>query len=379
VRVPVPGVLVLMVVFAGVVVAGAFRGSEREAAVPVRPVLVMGVGPETVPVLPRVVHTDEGTPGQRRTVGSRAVANDVAKQLVDSINATYGVHPGFRAAHAKGVLCSATFTPTPAAARLSRAAHLAGAEVRAHVRFSNGSGDPTTPDTTRDARGMAVKFYLPDSTTTDVVAISVPAFFARTPEDLLAFNQARRVDPATGQPDIAKVGEYLAEHPEAMTAVGAAMAHPIPASYAALTYHALHAFGFVAADDSVRFGRYHLIPEAGDEVLSDEEVAARGPDFLATELADRLARGPAQFLVHVQLAGAADSVDDPTAVWPDDREVVELGRLKLTGLATDRERDGDILVFDPTRVPDGIVLSDDAILRARSGAYGVSVARRTAS
>jgi catalase len=301
-----------------------------------------------------------------------------AERLVDSINATYGVHPGFRAAHAKGVLCAASFTATPDAARLSRAVHLAGGEVRAHVRFSNGSGDPTTPDTTRDARGMAVKLYLPDSTTTDIVAISLPAFFARTPEDLLAFNDARRADPATGQPDVAKVGEYIGAHPEAMTAVSAAITHPIPASYATLTYQGLHAFGFVAADDTLRYGRYHLVPEGGDEVLSDEEIAGRSPDFLGAELGERLARGPAVFLVRAQLAGADDPIDDPTAVWPDDREVVELGRLAVTGLATDRERDGDILVFDPTRVPDGIVLSADPILAARSGAYGVSVARRTA-
>jgi len=307
------------------------------------------------------------------------MASDIPERLVDSLNATYGVHPGFRAAHAKGVLCAATFTATPAAARLSRAAHLAGTETRAHVRFSNGSGDPTTPDTTRDGRGMAVKFYLPDATTTDIVAISLPAFFARTPEDLLAFNAARRADPATGQPDLAKVGEYLAEHPEAMTAVGAAVAHPIPVSYATLTYHGLHAFGLVAADGTRRFGRYHLVPRDGDEVLSDEEVATRGPDYLAGELGQRLATAPVDFLVQFQLAAADDPIDDPTAVWPDDREVVELGRLNITGFATDRERDGDILVFDPTRVPDGIVLSDDAILAARRGAYGVSVARSVAT
>jgi len=306
------------------------------------------------------------------------MASDIPQRLVDSLNATYGVHAGFRAAHAKGVLCAATFTATPEAARLSRAAHLAGAETRAHVRFSNGSGDPTAPDTTRDARGMAVKFYLPDGTTTDIVAISLPAFFARTPEDLLAFNAARRPDPATGQPDLAKVGEYLAEHPEAMTAVGAAVAHPIPASYATLTYHGLHAFGLVAADGARRFGRYHLVPRDGDEMLGDEEVATRGPDFLGAEMGERLGAAPVVFLVQFQLADAGDPIDDPTAVWPDDRELVELGRLTVTGLATDRERDGDILVFDPTRVPDGIVISDDAILAARSGAYGVSVARRTA-
>jgi catalase len=132
-------------------------------------------------------------------------SSDLSERLVDSLNATYGVHPGHRAAHAKGVLCAATFAPASGAADFCRAGHLTG-PVRAHVRFSNGSGDPTAPDAARDARGIGVKFYLPDGSTTDVVGISLPAFFARTPEELLAFNQARRPDPTTGQPDLERVG-----------------------------------------------------------------------------------------------------------------------------------------------------------------------------
>jgi len=304
---------------------------------------------------------------------------DLSERLVDSINLIYGAHPGYRAAHAKGVLCAARLLPMAAAPRLTRAAHLAGGEIHAHVRFSNGSGDPAASDGARDARGMAVKLYLPDSTTTDVVALSLPAFFSRTPEDLLAFNDARRVDPETGQPDIERVGGFLAEHPEAMAAVNAAITHPIPASYATLAYNSLHAFGFVNADGTVRYGRYHLVPDEGEESLSDEEASVRSRDFLRDELAERLAEGPAVFHVRARLADGADPVDDPTAQWPEDREVVELARLEVTRLASDRERGGDVLVFDPTRVTDGILLTDDPILHARSGAYSVSVARRIAA
>jgi catalase len=304
-------------------------------------------------------------------------ADELADRLIESLNASYGVHTGHRAAHAKGVLCAAAFRPTPAATQLCRAPHFAGPAVRAHVRFSNGSGDPTVADGARDGRGMAVKFYLPDGTTTDLVALSLPAFFARTPEDLLAFNEARRPDPDTGQPDLARVGSYLADHPEAMTAVNAAIAHPIPASYASLSYHSLHAFGFVAGDDSVRWGRYHLVPGDGERHLSDEEASAMPADFLRDELADRLDRGSASFRIEVQLAGDGDAIDDPTAVWPDDRERVDIGDLVVDALAFDRERDGDVLVFDPTRVPEGIVMSDDPILHARTRAYRASVTRRT--
>ena len=307
------------------------------------------------------------------------MGDDLAERLVDGINATYGSHAGHRAVHAKGVLCAATFTPTESASAVSRAPHFAGPPVRAHVRFSNGGGDPTVPDATRDARGMAVKFYLPDGKTTDIVALSLPVFFTRTPEDLLAFNEARRPDPATGQPDMDKVGAFLAEHPETVPAVTAAISHPAPASYAALTYHGIHAFGFAAADDSVRFGRYHLVPEGGAETITEEEAAAKPADYLRDELEERLLRGPAAFGIDVQLAADGDPLDDPTAEWPPEREAVRLGRLEITALAFDREQGDDILVFDPTHVPDGITLTDDKILLARPGAYSVSVTRRTST
>jgi catalase len=305
------------------------------------------------------------------------MADDLSQRLVDGLAAAYGSHAGHRAAHAKGVLCAATFTATEAASALSRAAHFAGPPVRAHVRFSNGSGDPTVADGTRDARGMAVKFYLPAGGTTDIIGLTLPAFFARTPEDLLAFNAARRPDPQTGRPDVEKVGAYLAAHPEAVAAVTAAISHPAPASYAGLAYHSLHAFGFVGADDSVRYGRYHLVPDGGEETITEEDAASKPHDYLRDELAARFERGPAVFHLDVQLAGDGDPIDDPTAEWPAGREVVRVGRLEITALAFDREQHGDILVFDPTRVPDGISLTDDKILLARPGAYSVSVARRT--
>ena len=73
----------------------------------------------------------------------------------------------------------------------------------AHVRFSNGGGDPTVPDGTRDARGIAVKLYL-EGASTDIIGIT--EFFVRTPEELIEFNVVRRPDPETGAPDMAKVG-----------------------------------------------------------------------------------------------------------------------------------------------------------------------------
>jgi catalase len=140
---------------------------------------------------------------------------DLSEQIIDAIEAIGGRHEGYRAVHAKGTLCAGTFNSSPRAAEVSRAVHFQGGEVRAHVRFSNGSGNPESRDGAQDGRGMAVKLYLPEGGTTDIVCISRRQFFVRTPEDFLEFTRARKPDPETGEPDLAKLGAFLGEHPEA--------------------------------------------------------------------------------------------------------------------------------------------------------------------
>jgi catalase len=305
------------------------------------------------------------------------MAEPTPEQVVDAINDISGVHPGHRAAHAKGTLCAGTFTATRAAPALTRAPHMQGAPVRATVRFSNGGGDPGIPDYATEGRGMAVKLYLDDGARTDMVALTLPVFFVRTPADFFEFTRARKPDPATGQPDMARLGKWLADHPEAGPAIQAAVTAPPPASYAQCDYGGLHAFRYVNADGEGRFVRFRWEPEAGVAGLSPDEARERGPDYLQEEIHERLGREPAAFRLSVTLAELGDAVDDPTEAWPPGRETVDLGRLELTGPETGREHDGDVLVFDPIRVIDGIELTEDPILRYRHHAYAVSVERRS--
>ena len=300
-----------------------------------------------------------------------------AKDAVDAINDISGSHPGHRAAHAKGIVCAGTFTASPEAKELSRAAHLQGDPVRITVRFSNGSGDPTRPDGANDGRGLSVKFYLPDGSRTDIVALTLPVFFVRNPDDFLAFTRARKPDPETGEPDLDKVGAFLAEHQEAVPAIQFQLGMAPPASRAQLRYFGLHAFRFLADGGGARYGRYRFEPEAGEAWLDAEEAKAKSPDYLEEELRERMAAGPVSFALTVQLAEDGDPTDDPTVQWPEEREIVELGRLEVTGLDTEREHGDDVLVFDPTRVTDGIECSEDPILNFRPKAYSESVARRT--
>lgn len=307
-----------------------------------------------------------------------AAAGTLYEDIVDAIAALYGAHAGRRAVHAKGTLLTGTFTAAPAARELSRAPHLQGAPVRVTARFSNGSGDPGAHDGAPDGRGLAVKAYLPDGSTTDLLALTLPCFFVRTPEAFLEFTRARRPDPETGKPDLARVGAFVEAHPESLPALQAALAARPVASYARLRYEGLHAFVLVAADGSERAVRYVFEPEAGVGGELDADAArSLDAEHLQREILARASGEGIAFRLLARLAEPGDPLDDPTARWPDERESVELGRLELTGPDTERERDGDVLVFDPTRVPDGVRLTGDPILHARPRAYSVSVARRT--
>jgi catalase len=292
--------------------------------------------------------------------------SSLAEQAVDAINDISGVHPGHRAAHAKGTLMSGTFTPNGDARRLTTAAHLQDDPVRVTVRFSNGGGDPGIPDYAREGRGMAVKFYLPDGGKTDIVGLSLPCFFVRTPEDFLDFTRARK-DPERLMPD------WLGAHPEALAAIQAALGADPPASYATCAYNSIHSYRWIDTEGGSRFVRYRFEPEEGEQTLPGEEAKARGRDYLRQDI---LGRGESAFRLVVVIAAEEDAVDDPTVEWPQERERVEVGRLVVDGPDRAREREGDVLVFDPTRVVDGIELSDDRILRFRPAAYSVSVERR---
>ena len=292
---------------------------------------------------------------------------------IDAIRGTGGAQPGQRALHAKGKLYRGTFTATGEAAQLSRAAHLSGSAVPALIRFSNGAGNPKQADNAPGIRGLAVKFTLPDGSTTDVLGQTARLFASSTPDGFVSLLRALRPGPTAPL----RLAGYIATHPSFFGALPIVKAaNRVPVSYGTTKYYGLHAFRWVAADGSARFVRYQLVPDAGEDFLSPAAAKSKSADFLTTELDERLASGPVRFSYQVQVAAEGDSTVDPSKPWHSTRNVT-VGTLDITGVETQREHDGDIVVFDPTRVTDGIELSDDPVLRFRTYAYSASVKLRT--
>jgi catalase len=249
-----------------------------------------------------------------------------------------------------------------------------GEEIPVTVRVSNGGGDPSVPDYKPDVRGFAVKFYLPDGSRTDIVAQTAPRFPVATPEAFVEFMRAQVPGPAMAW----RLPAFLARHPKTLTALPGSLPALRPLeSYATTRYYALHAYRFLDAGGGSRYVRYILEPELGDKRIGGREAKQRGPDYLQREIRERVERGPIRFTLTLQVAAPGDPVNDPSAAWPAERRRVDAGTLSLTGLDTERETGGDVLVFDPTRVTDGIELSDDPVLRYREAAYSESVYRRS--
>ena len=157
---------------------------------------------------------------------------------------------------------------------------------------------------------MAVKLYLADGSTTDIVCVTTPVFVVRTPEDFLELMLARKPDPETGQPDMERLGAFLGAHPEAMPAIQHTLGNPPPVSYLTCAYNSLHAYRFTNAG-----GEHASSATAGSPRRGGERRRGRGGPRLRTTTCRTTCRsgstGPARFTLSAR--------SPPTATRPTTR------------------------------------------------------------
>ncbi len=300
-----------------------------------------------------------------------ALSQDVLKQF-DTI---FGLHPGFRPAHARGLMLTGTFTPAPGAASLTRAPHIARDSTPVTVRFSNSTGIPLIPDTDPNAnpRGLAIRFHLGDHLHTDIICHSTDGFPARTGHEFLELLRAiASSDPSKPSPSPIEV--FLGSHPKALEFVQTPK--PCPSSFARETYFGVTAMRFTNKDGVSLYGRYRITPDAGNDHLDDATTKTKGANFLFDELTERIASGPVSFQVRAQVANQGDIVDDATVHWPEDRPLVHLGKIVLTSPVPDNAHEQKKIIFDPIPRVDGIDPSDDPLLELRAAIYLLSGRRR---
>ena len=302
----------------------------------------------------------------------------LATDLLQQFDQIFGVHPGFRPAHAKGLLLTGVFTPSSEAQSLTRAPHVLRASTPVTARFSNSTGLPQMPDNAPEAnpRGLAIRFNLAEHVHTDIVSHSTDGFPARDGNEFLEFLRAL----AASGPEVPSpkpVEQFLGSHPAALAFVQTPK--PFPSSLARQSYYGVTAFAFTNGEGHTKFGRYRILPELGNDFLADDKVAGLNENYHFDELAERIAKEPVRFRIVVQVADAEDTVDDATIHWPESRKLVELGTVELSQVVADTLAQQKHIIFDPIPRVDGIEPSADPLLELRAAVYLLSGRRRRAA
>ncbi len=299
----------------------------------------------------------------------------LSQDLIKAFDTLFGLHPGFRPAHARGEMLTGTFTPAPGASSFTAAPHITRDSVPVTARFSSSTGIPLIPDNDPNAnpRGLAIRFNLAEHVHTDIVSHSTDGFPTRTGAEFLEFLHAvAATDPS--KPSPTPVEQFLGAHPEALAFIQTPK--PSPSSFARETYYGVTALKFTNKEMVSHFGRYRIIPEAGNDHLDDASTKTKEPNFLFDELTERIAKGPISFNILVQVANDGDIVDDATKHWPEDRPLVNLGKIILTAPVADNAHEQKKIIFDPIPRVEGIEPSDDPLLELRAAVYLISGRRR---
>lgn len=308
------------------------------------------------------------------SAGAAAAQGTTASKSVDVMNTLWGRHPGMRANHAKGVVAEGIFTPTAAAATLSKASIFEGRPVPVTVRFSDSTGLPTLPDGAQGANphGMAIKFHTAAGGVVDVVTNSLAFFPVATGEDFLALLSALAASPP-GATKPTAADTFIAAHPTVPKAFGSVAT---PSSFAREAYNGVDAFIFVDRAGKRQAFRFRIEPVAGIDHLSAPDAAKQPADFLIDELPKRIAQAPVVFRLRAQLADPGDQTKDPSEPWPADRKMVDLGTISLTSTPADQAATQRALRYLPNVLEPGIEVSDDPLIMARVRAYLISFGRR---
>jgi catalase len=144
----------------------------------------------------------------------------LSKDILEQFDKIFGLHPGFRPAHAKGILLQGTFQPSLAAASLTRAPHMNQESTPVWVRFSDATGLPLIPDNNPNAnpKGCAIRFQLGERAHTDIIAHSANGFPARNGQEFLEFLRALAATDPT-KPAGSPLEAFLGTHPRTLAFV----------------------------------------------------------------------------------------------------------------------------------------------------------------
>ncbi|WP_275424910.1 catalase [Archangium violaceum] len=287
-----------------------------------------------------------------------------------------------RVVHARGVGAYGEFVSDGDFSNLTRLSMLSakGKKTPMFVRFSTVIHPKGSPETLRDPRGFALKFYT-DEGNWDVVGNNLPVFFIRDAIKFPDMVHSLKPSPVTNRQDPNRFFDFFSHVPESthmLTQVYSDLG--IPANYRQMDGFGVHAFKFVNAKGEVKYVKFAWRSQQGVKSLTAEEAERlQGKDFqhATHDLYESIGKG--QFPSWVLTAQVLDPKDldafdfdplDATKVWPESKApVIKLGRFTLNRMPDNFFEETEQAAFSPGVMPSGVEPSEDRLLQGRLFAY----------
>jgi catalase len=287
-----------------------------------------------------------------------------------------------RVVHAKGSGAHGFFEVTADVTQFTKASFLSqvGKRTPMFARFSTVAGEQGYPDTVRDPRGFALKFYT-DEGNFDLVGNNTPVFFIRDASKFSDFIHSQKRLPDTGLRSNDMQWDFWTLSPESAHQVTTLMSdRGTPRTLRNMHGFGSHTFSWVNAGGERFWVKYHFKTVQGIENFTDSEagaMAAADPDFHRRDLWEAIAAGDApEWRLEVQIMPFEDAAGyrfnpfDLTKVWPHaDYPPIEVGRMVLDRNPANFFAEVEQASFSPANLVPGTGLSPDKMLMGRVFSY----------
>ncbi|HSO64351.1 MAG TPA: catalase, partial [Ornithinibacter sp.] len=286
-----------------------------------------------------------------------------------------------RKPHAKGSGAFGTFECTEDISRFTKAAVFRrGSTVRTLARFSTVAGELGSPDTWRDVRGFALRFYTAQGNW-DLVGNNTPVFFLRDPMKFPHFIRSQKRLAASGLRDGTMQWDFWTNSPESAHQVTYLMGdRGLPRSWRFMNGYGSHTYMLSNAEGERFWVKFHFHSDQGVENITNEEaerVAGADSDFHRRDLFEAIERGEnPSWTMSIQAMPYEDARNyrfnpfDLTKVWPHgDYPLIKVGTFTLDENPVNHFAQIEQATFAPSNIVPGIGFSPDKMLLARVFSY----------
>ncbi|MDD9270803.1 catalase [Paenibacillus sp. GCM10023248] len=324
-----------------------------------------------------------------QTVGERGPVLEQDSVLHETLETFVHSNLLERPVHVKGYGAFGCFQTVNAMSAYTQLCFLQnpGQQVPVTVRFSLAVSNKGTPDTPRNVRGFATKFYT-DQGVFDLVCNHIPVFSVRDAIRFPAFIKSLLPSPVNNLLDPERFWSFVAQTPESTnfivwlySDVGTVK------SFRHISGHSVNTYVWKNAQGVRTYVKYHWMPLAGVQYIDQQEaarLAGENPDYAGKDLFDTLNAGnTVEYGLYVQLMDPVDEASlpydplDPTKVWDEQQYPLHpVGRLILNRNPHNYKEQVEKLAFSPSNLLEGAELSDDKLLQGRANIYSDSQRRR---